>query len=116
MGVSRAKRAEILQSFEGGTISTEAAGENLYGLRFYGGNAKASGQYLFDTFTPQTSRANLALPPNWNAMTGLQQFQIKPGTTVISGRAAAQLGEGAQYVGGARQMFVLEPWKYGSLQ
>jgi len=35
-----------LASSEAGTISAETAGENLYGLRFYGGNVKASGQYL----------------------------------------------------------------------
>lgn len=115
MGVSRAKRVQILQSFDVGTLRVETAGKNLFGFRFFGGNARPTGQFLTETFTPLTNRANLALPPQWNAMTGLQQFQIKPGTTVLRGRVGPQLGEGAQYVGGADQMFVLEPWKYGSL-
>ena len=43
------------------TIKLETAGENTYGLRFYG-NASAEGRYLFETFSPLTNRENLALP------------------------------------------------------
>lgn len=48
-------------------------------------------------------------------MGGIKQWLIKEGTTIIKGKAAPQLSEGTQYVGGAEQIFVLEPWKYGSL-
>ena len=34
---------------------------------------------------------------------------------MITGKVAPQLGFGEQYIGGANQIFVLEPWKYGSL-
>lgn len=118
MGVNRAQRKQILESFETPTLSVETAGENLYGLRFhdFGKKATPEGQYLFETFTPQTNRAGLALPPEWNGMTGMKQWQITPGTTVIRGRAGPQFEYGAQYGGGAEQMFVLQPWKYGSLK
>jgi hypothetical protein len=48
-------------------------------------------------------------------MTGMAQWQIKPGTTYISGKVGPQLQFGSQYIGGANQIFVLEPWKYGTL-
>lgn len=88
------------------TIKLETAGENTYGLRFYGGNADAEGRYLFETFSPLTNRENLALPFEWNSMTGIQQFQVKNGTTMITGRAASQTSFGTQYVGGANQWYV----------
>ncbi|MCZ8195914.1 MAG: hypothetical protein O9253_02465 [Aquidulcibacter sp.] len=117
-GVDRATRVQILQSFERGTISVEPAGDSLYGLRFhdFGEKARPMGQYVFETFTSQTNRAGLALPPEWNGMTGIKQWQIAPGTTVLRGLTAPQLSYGNQYLGGAEQMFVLEPWKYGSLK
>ena len=116
MGVPRAKRVEYLESFEAGTIQFQKAGESLYGIRFYDGvNARPEGQYLFETFSPHTNRKNLALPPKWNEMTGFRQFQIKPDTPILRGRAANQFGEGSQYIGGAEQIFVLEPWKHKSL-
>lgn len=76
-GVSRVYRKQILESFNVETIKLEVAGENTYGLRFYGGNANAEGRYLFETFTSLTNRNNLALPYEWNSMTGIQQFQVK---------------------------------------
>ena len=115
MGVPRSKRVKVLQSFDIETIKMKQAGNNEFGLRFYGGNAQPMGQFLMDTFSPLTNRSNLALPPKWNAMTGIKQWQIKPGTTMITGKVAPQLGFGEQYIGGANQIFVLEPWKYGSL-
>ena len=115
MGVSRAKRKEILESFEIGTIKVQKAGVNEYGIRFFGGNAQPMEQFLSDTFGPMTNRANLALPPKWNSMTGIKQWKIKPETTMIKGKVTPQLNEGPQYIGGANQIFILEPWKYGSL-
>ena len=115
MGVPRAKRKEILESFELGTIRVQKAGPNEFGIRFFGGDARPIGQFLTDTFGPTTNRVNLALPPKWNSMAGIKQWQIKPGTTIIKGKVGPQLSEGTQYVGGANQIFVLEPWKYGTL-
>ena len=40
-------------------------------------------------------------------MTGLQQFQVKSGTPMITGNAAPQLNYGAQYVGGAKQWYII---------
>lgn len=88
------------------TIKLETAGESTYGLRFYGGNASAEGRYLFETFSPLTNRENLALPYEWNSMTGIQQFQVKSGTTMIIGAAAPQLSFGGQYTGGANQWYI----------
>ena len=105
-GVPRQYRKQILESFDVRTIKLEKAGENTYGLRFYGGNADAEGRYLFETFSPLTNRENLALPYEWNSMTGIQQFQVKNGTTIITGKAAPQTGFGAQYTGGANQWYI----------
>ena len=118
MGVDRATRTQILQSFDVSTLSVEKAGDNLFGLRFhdFGETARPLGSYLFETFTPQINRAGLALPYEWNGMTGIQQWQVVPGTTYLKGLAAPQLQFGPQYTGGAEQMFVLQPWKYGSLR
>ncbi|APD07045.1 hypothetical protein UJ101_01529 [Flavobacteriaceae bacterium UJ101] len=63
----------------------------------------ASGRYLFPTFTNYTNRAGLALPPSWNSISGLIQFQIRPGTKYIYGRAASQ---GGVYRGGSNQMYI----------
>ncbi|UXK11311.1 hypothetical protein NYP80_02605 [Erwinia pyrifoliae] len=117
MGVNRAQRKQIIDSFELDTLSVQKAGNNQFGTRFhdFGKTARAEGQYVFETFTPQTNRAGLALPPEWNGMTGIKQWQIKPGTGMIKGRAAPQFEYGAQYSGGAEQIFVLQPWKYRSL-
>ena len=57
-------------------------------------------RYLFETFSPLTNRENLALPYEWNCMTGIQQFQVKNGTTMITGAAAPQ------YTGGANQWYI----------
>ena len=105
-GVPRKFRKQILESFDVRTIKLETAGENTYGLRFYGGNASAEGRYLFETFSPLTNRENLALPYEWNSMTGIRQFQVKSGTTMITGAAAPQLSFGGQYIGGANQWYI----------
>jgi hypothetical protein len=63
-GVPRKYRKQVLESFDVRTISVEVADENTYGLRFYDDiNAYAKGRYLFETFTEQINRNNLALPP-----------------------------------------------------
>ena len=105
-GVPRAYRKQILESFDVETIKLQTAGDSTYGLRFYGGNANAEGRYLFETFSPLTNRQNLALPYEWNSMTGIQQFQVKSGTTMITGNTAAQKSFGSQYIGGAKQWYI----------
>ena len=103
-GVPRLYRKQILQSFDIGTISLNRAGNSTFGLRFYDGiNASAKGRYLFPTFSNYTNRSGLALPQTWNKMTGLTQFQIRPGSNYIFGRAASQGGE---FTGGSYQMYV----------
>jgi len=39
-------------------------------------------------------------------MTGIQQFQVRNGTTMITGKAAAQKSFGSQYIGGANQWYI----------
>ncbi len=105
--VPREYRKQIIESFEIDTIQIRKAGNNEYGLRYFDNfDAAPDGRYLFETF-PAT-RQSLALPPSWNQMTGIKQWQINPGTIFIEGRAAAQ---GAQYPGGQIQKFVLDPSK-----
>ncbi|WP_219620105.1 hypothetical protein [Bacillus sp. T33-2] len=83
------------------------AGSNTYGLRFYDNiNAYAKGRYLFETFSPQVNRSNLALPPDWNRMTGIQQWQVKPDTIIIKGKAGLQFQMGNQYIGGVEQWYI----------
>ena len=105
-GVPRKYRKQVLESFDVETISLKMADENTFGMRFYGGKAEAEGRYLFETFTPLTNRQNLALPYEWNSMTHIQQFQIKNGTIIITGRVAEQTAFGSQYIGGAEQWYI----------
>ncbi|MFL0504205.1 hypothetical protein ACH0B5_00530 [Ureibacillus sp. 179-F W5.1 NHS] len=106
-GVPRQFRKNTLESFEIGTIRLDIAGSNTYGLRFYDNiNAYAKGRYLFETFSPQVNRNNLALPPDWNRMTGIQQWQVKPDTIIIKGKAGPQFQMGDQYIGGVEQWYI----------
>jgi Pre-toxin TG len=106
-GVPRKYRKQVLESFDVRTISVEVADENTYGLRFYDDiNAYAKGRYLFETFTEQINRNNLALPPEWNQMTKIQQWKVKPGSIIIKGNAASQLQMGDRYIGGAKQWYI----------
>jgi hypothetical protein len=109
MGLPRNVRKEILEAFNVGTIKMEVAGNSTYGIRFYGGNARANGPYLFETFGQGSNRANMALPPQWNSMTAIQQWKIKPGTKYISGNAASQFSYGSVYVGGSKQYWIPNP-------
>ena len=108
-------KKDILEFFERGTINLGEAGNAEYGIRFYGGATKPMGQYLTDTFNPMTNRSNLALPPKFNAMTGISQWQIKPGTIILTGKVGPQLDFGPQYVGGAVQTYIYKPWENNSL-
>lgn len=102
IGVPRQSRVEIMQSFELGTINFRAAGQAEYGLRYYDGiSAAAQGRYLFETF-PAT-RQSLALASDWNKMTSVVQWQIRPGSMLLEGKEAAQ---GVGLPGGQTQKFV----------
>jgi len=107
-GVPRQYRKQILESFDVRTIKMDVAGPNTYGLRFhdFGVNAQAKGRFLFESFTPLTNRRNLALPYEWNKMTGIKQWQIKPGTPIIKGTVAPKFQYGSQYVGGETQWYI----------
>lgn len=110
-GVSRARRVQILQSFDADSVVVRKAGQQEYGLRYFDNKeAFADGRYLFETF-PAT-RESLAVKSasysskTWNDMTYFQQWQIRPGATFIEGRAAPQ---GLGYSGGQIQKFILTP-------
>ena len=53
----------------------DVAGKSTYGLRFhdYGIKARPDGRFLFKTFQPLSTRQGLALPGEWNSMTGIKQ-------------------------------------------
>ena len=124
MGLNPKKIDEVLDSFAPQTLQVEIAGSKEYGIRFYDmkykdnpGLPKPGGQYLFETFTPNINREGLALPPSWNQMTGIKQWQIKPETVILKGIADSQKLDGAHYIypGGAEQIFIYQPWKYKTL-
>lgn len=107
-GMPRQFRKATLESFEIGTIRIEIADINTYGLRFYDTtNANAKGRYLFETFTPQINRRNLALPPEWNRMTNIQQWKVNPDTIMIKGKVGSQYEMGNHYVGGGEQWYIM---------
>ena len=78
---------------------------------------KPNGQFLFKTFSSYTNRESLVLPPSWNQMTGIKQWQIEPGTIILKGIADSQELQGIHYIypGGAEQIFIYQPWKYKTL-
>ena len=124
MGLEPKEIDRVLDSFAPQTLQVEIAGSEDYGIRFYDINYKTrinpaypNGQYLYETFTPYINREGLALPTFWNQMTGIKQWQIKPGTIMLKGIAASQKLDGAQYIypGGAKQIFIYQPWKYKTL-
>jgi hypothetical protein len=76
-----------MESFEVGTIGVRNAGANEYGLRYYDeSKAYAKGRYLFKTFP--ASRESLAVKPEWNDMTKIQQWKVREGERLIEGRAS----------------------------
>jgi hypothetical protein len=102
IGVSRAERVNILQSFNPQNISINIANDATYGLRFYNVGTNPTGRYLFPTFTNQTSRSGMAIIPEFNnSMSGIQQFQLKPGSVYLQGTAAPK----GIYPGGSQQIF-----------
>lgn len=102
-GVPRQFRKQVIDTFELGAIKVETAGDSTFGMRFYDGvNAQARGRYLTQDFG--ATREELALLGRWNQMTHIAQFQIRPGTRMITGRAA---GQGVGYRGGATQMYIM---------
>jgi len=56
-----------------------------------------------------------ALSPESNSRTGIKEWQIKPGTTMMRGRAVPQFEYGFLYSGGEEQIFVMQPWSHRSL-
>ena len=124
MGLDSKEIDKIVDSFAPQTLQLEIAGSKEYGIRFYDMKykanprlAKPTGQYLFETFTPYINRDGLALPPSWNQMTGIKQWQIKPGTVILKGIADSQELQGIHYIypGGAEQIFIYQPWNYKTL-
>jgi hypothetical protein len=77
----------------------EQAGAESFGLRYFGDRSDPLGRYVFPTFP--ASRSSIALPPG-NSMTGIAQFQIRPGATFFTGRTAPNF----RYPGGGVQHFV----------
>lgn len=49
-------------------------------------NAQAKDRYLFEIFP--AIRSSLAVKPKWNLMTNIDQFKVKPETTIIEDKAA----------------------------
>lgn len=105
MGVARADRVRILQSFEVDAMRVRTAGQSEFGLRFFSNPNRAGGSYLFETFP--ASRGSLAIKPEWSTMSGFRQFQVRPGATILEGPAATQ---GALLPGGQTQKFILD-WR-----
>jgi len=71
-------------------MTVERAGKTEYAIRFYDINYKTNprllkpnGQFLFKTFSSYTNRESLVLPPYWNQMTGIKQWQLKPETIIF---------------------------------
>lgn len=105
MNVPREQRVQWLQSFDARTMQVRTAGAGEYGIRFFDNvNAFPQGRFLFETFP--ASRESLGLSPQWNQMSGFTQWQIRPGTTILEGRAASQ---GVGLEGGQLQKFILNP-------
>ena len=107
-----------MDSFASQTLQVEIAGSKDYEIRFFDIDYKTrinpaypNGQYLFETFTSNTNREGLALPPSWNQMTGIKQWQIKPGTILLKWVADSQQLQETQciYLGGAEQIFIYQP-------
>ena len=105
MGVARADRVRILQSFEVDAMRVRTAGQSEFGLRYFSDPNRAGGSYLFETFP--ASRSSLAIKPEWSTMSGFRQFQVRPGSTILEGPAAAQ---GPFLPGGQTQKFILN-WR-----
>ncbi|WP_444943654.1 RHS repeat-associated core domain-containing protein [Microbulbifer sp. ZKSA006] len=103
-GVPREFRKQVLESFDIKTLNVRQATDSEFGIRYFDNvNAWEKGRYLFETFP--ASRQNLALKPEWNQMTYMKQFQIKPKTTILEGRASS-MGVGVE--GSQVQKYILD--------
>lgn len=100
-GVPRQYISEALQSFVPGTITTRLAGENEFGLRFYGGVSGPRSPYLQPTF-PGGDVRSLTAPPPGNTLQSIKQWQIRPGVPLLEGRIRANFGQ----PGGGSQIYV----------
>lgn len=107
-GFSRNQRVEYLQSFDVRTIYMDVASANTYGIRFhdFGENAYPKGRYLYETFSNLSTREGAAIKQSWNNMTGIKQWKVSEGTTIIKGKAAPQIENGYKYQGGVEQWFI----------
>jgi RHS repeat-associated protein len=104
MGIPRERRVEMINTFVIQTIRVRRAGDNEFAIRYFDNEvAFPKGRFLFETFP--ASRDSLAILPMWNAMKSFRQWQIRPGTIVIEGRAGPQ----GSYKGGQVQKLVLNP-------
>ena len=102
-GVPREFRKQILDSFDTKNIKVRSATNAEFGMRYFDNvNAWEKGRYLFETFP--ASRQSLALKPEWNQMTHLKQFQVRPNTTLLEGPASS-MGIGVE--GGQIQKYIL---------
>lgn len=91
-----------MESFDTKTLNVRRATDSEFGIRYFDNvNAQKKGRYLFETFP--ASRQNLALKPDWNKMTFMKQFQIRPNTTILEGRASS-MGVGVE--GGQIQKYI----------
>lgn len=61
---------------------------------------------IFETFTPLTNSSCIALLHYWNGKSEIKQWQIKPGSTIIRGRAAPQCEHGPQFSGAEENFFM----------
>ncbi|OAB78729.1 RHS repeat-associated core domain-containing protein [Cochleicola gelatinilyticus] len=103
-GLPRNVRKSILEPFNKQSIKVRKAGADEFGIRFHdnGLKADANGRYLFETFP--ANRNSLAIKPDWNDMTAIKQWQIKEGTQMFEGTAAAQ----GNLSGGQIQKFIVD--------
>ena len=103
-GVPRNIRKQVLESFDRRAMQVRTAGDSEFGIRYFDNvNAWPEGRYLFETFP--ASRQSLALQTEWNQMQFFKQWQIRPGTVILEGPAAAQ---GAYLPGGQTQQYILD--------
>ncbi len=100
-GVEPSYISSALQSFEPGTMRLRFAGEDDYGLRFYGGVSGPKSPYLNPTFPLGDARALNAVPDG-NTMQNVVQWQIHPGTPLLEGRIRNAFGQ----PGGGQQIYV----------
>ncbi len=104
MGISRAFRKQILESFDINTIQLQKATLSEFGIRYFDNISSFSeGHYLFETFP--ASRMSLALQGKWNLMKSFKQYQIRSETLFLKGKASSQ---GPYLPGGQIQKYIID--------